>query len=482
MGKYSVPENIRKLKPKGTMVKKLNEQYYVYEYKSVRLANGSRKTIMGVSIGKIIENKGFVPNDSFNKDEKVSSLDFGQYFFVYQTAIDIHDLLAKHFNLIESYQLYVTSLLFYVNGFLSLKNIPDYYEQSYLSHKYKSISMSTYTITNLLRSLGERDGKVLKFNDSLLESSSNEIAIDGHSMVSYSKQNDLADYGYKYHSSKQKQVNLLMAYDINNHVPLFSKFYPGSYLDKISFNDIFRSNNLDNKLLILDSGFYSNENIRIIDEKSKYIIPLSVNLKSHKIIKTKLNLNNENKFIYATSKQKTVIYFHEELIDKKRVIIFKDLNRSAVEQDDFKSKIGINEKYTEEKYNEVKDNFGTIVLQTNSDKTSEEIFKLYKCRWKIETFYDYLKNDNDFNEINSSDYYIMQGLAFVMQIVGLIHNKVLNKVKSIKYNHNDILLKARHVKINKKNSQWEIANFNKKIVDIFNAADLNLFNKDNLPT
>lgn len=34
MGKYSVPESIRKHKPKGTMVKALSKGYYVYNYSS----------------------------------------------------------------------------------------------------------------------------------------------------------------------------------------------------------------------------------------------------------------------------------------------------------------------------------------------------------------------------------------------------------------------------------------------------------------
>ena len=34
MGNYSVPEEIRKMRPQGTMVKKVKNRYYVYEYTS----------------------------------------------------------------------------------------------------------------------------------------------------------------------------------------------------------------------------------------------------------------------------------------------------------------------------------------------------------------------------------------------------------------------------------------------------------------
>ena len=42
MGKYSVPERIRSMKPRGTMVKAIGGRYYVYEYRSSRAAAGAR--------------------------------------------------------------------------------------------------------------------------------------------------------------------------------------------------------------------------------------------------------------------------------------------------------------------------------------------------------------------------------------------------------------------------------------------------------
>lgn len=47
MGNYSVPEDIRKMRPAGTTVKNIKGHYYVYEYKStsqkVELEDGSVK-------------------------------------------------------------------------------------------------------------------------------------------------------------------------------------------------------------------------------------------------------------------------------------------------------------------------------------------------------------------------------------------------------------------------------------------------------
>lgn len=63
MGKYSVPEDIRAMKPRGTMVKAIDGRYYVYDY-ACTSEGGVRRTRMGRCVGKIVEGEGFVPNPS----------------------------------------------------------------------------------------------------------------------------------------------------------------------------------------------------------------------------------------------------------------------------------------------------------------------------------------------------------------------------------------------------------------------------------
>jgi len=48
MGACSVPEHIRAMKPRGTMVKAIGGSCYAYEYRSVTV-DGKRKTEMGAA-------------------------------------------------------------------------------------------------------------------------------------------------------------------------------------------------------------------------------------------------------------------------------------------------------------------------------------------------------------------------------------------------------------------------------------------------
>ena len=86
---------------------------------------------------------------------------------------------------------------------------------------------------------------------------------------------------------------------------------------------------------------------------------------------------------------------------------------------------------------EVKDMFGVYVLQSNSEMSATEVFANYKKRWGIETFYQYLKNIGDFNNLMVQDYYKEQGLAFIMLITGQIHQKMISAVKKL---HNNTII------------------------------------------
>jgi hypothetical protein len=67
-GKWAVPEEIRKLKPVGTMVKKFNNRYYVYERTTYKDNKGNHHSIIGCEIGYITAEEGYIPREFPLKD------------------------------------------------------------------------------------------------------------------------------------------------------------------------------------------------------------------------------------------------------------------------------------------------------------------------------------------------------------------------------------------------------------------------------
>jgi hypothetical protein len=109
------------------------------------------------------------------------------------------------------------------------------------------------------------------------------------------------------------------------------------------------------------------------------------------------------------------------------------------------------------------------VLQSNAAKSAEEIFAGYKKRWGIETFYQYLKNTGDFNDLMLQDYYKEQGFSFIMLITGQIHQKMIAAIKTLDDNTlsvHDILLMARCMKMERRGNNWNLKNARKRDLQI----------------
>lgn len=473
MGKYSVPEEIRKFKPKGTMVKVINGKYYVYEQTNVKI-DGKWKIKMGKMIGSISIDLGFVPNNNFSNSQMITTLDFGEYFLSYHLSKNILDKLKLVFNVKEALSIYNIALIHFVNGFSYMKSIKPQYDLSYLSLKYPSISLSEHIVSKLLETLGRHTSNIEKFEDLLIENSSKKLAVDGHSIKSCGYNNSLSEDGNKKHIFKDKQINLLMAYDINNSNPVFSRMYAGATMDNISFKDLFERKNFKDILFIIDKGFYSTENINLCSSNgNKYIVPLKAHLLNYKEI-TKDYLCNE-RFVYENGKKRTVIEYKTITKDDVKIIFYRDLSLAALDSADYLSKVSLgNNTYTMEKYEEFKNTFGTIVLQTNLNKNPDEIYKLYKKRWEIETFYDYYKNKLDVNALHISDYYQTQGLSFILLITSLIHTEFIKATKQLKRNITEILLDAKFIKLHYKKNSWALENVCKSHYELFSNLNIDL--------
>ena len=473
MSSYSVPENIRALKPKGTMVKIIHGKYYVYEYFHVK-ENDKWKTKMGKLIGSIDPVLGYVPNDSIAKDE-MTTVDFGEYFLSYSLSKNVLEDLKQVFNTKDAYTIYFLSLIHFVNGFTYIKNIDSLYKQSYLSVKYDSLNFGEKTISNLYDSLGRKQNKVNSFEDLMIERSSKELAFDGHCIRSSSDDNELSEPGNKANVFKDDQLNVLMAYDINTSRPVLSRVYSGGTVDKVSVRDLIERRNLRSMLFIVDKGFYSKENILLFSNNDNhYIIPLYANHKKYKQI---ISINKmEGLFVFERSKKRSTVEYHEEVFDGKKIIFYRDLSQNALEGTDYLSKVEAG-KYTMESYLEKKDSFGTIVLESNLDKSAEEIYRLYKKRWMIETFYDYYKNRLDVNALHLNDYYKTQGLSFIMLITSLIYSEFTKAIKEakIKESVQSILIDSRFLKLHKDyKGNWRVENINQKHLKIFQTFELNV--------
>lgn len=485
----SIPENVSKYKPfKCTRIRNDKGIYHVYKYKAIKLPSGKWGSTAGDLIGKIIPDVGFVPNKRGQRelelqkkqqqstdtkaefamyDDEITDHAYGQYALLMHLSDDVYDKLKACFPLERATQIYSYALILCAKGFVHVDQIDEIYQESFLVVLYRDFSfkMGATALSNLLHDLGMRGGPINKFEQSLIDESSKNIAIDGHVIRSCSDLNEPAEIGYKLRLLKSEQVNLLIAYDTKNKMPLMYRTYRGSSVDKKSCLDLLKSRSFENVKFVVDKGFYSAPILEMMSTNgNSYIIPVAKNNKEFVRIKKTLEYSS-GEFIYKADSRDTarIVYYEETLADQKtRIIVYKDEDENNSKRKSYMMHMEEGEKgYTDEGYKETCEWAGVYVLQTSTQEPANEVFRDYKDRWSIETFNNYIKNDADFNDLKLQDYYNLQGFDFIMLVTGMIHARLNDAVKALKKSSLstfDILLKAGHMRMVKHNNHWDLNN------------------------
>ena len=470
MGKYSVPGRIRAMKPKGTMVKAIGGRYYVYEFRSVS-EDGRRRTVMGPCIGSITEEDGFVPNGARVRGGEVTTLEFGQYAVALACTGGVLSALKEHFDPRDAAQIYSLAVLNCVNGMQPAKDAGRHFAMSVLGLRFPDAKMGPDALATLLDALGRRQGPVMSFEAALCAASGPEVAVDGHAMPSSSRLSDLAEPGYKRGRLGSDQVNMLMAYDVASGRPMLSRMYEGAALDRASVRDLLTRAELTDKMFVVDAGFYSRANIEAFTSNGcSYIIPLQRQLLACK--EAVADPRVDGRFVYRRNRKASAVEYRDARRRGARVVLFRDLNKQALEQAGYLARIEQGAKgYTAEGFEEAKDVMGVIVLQTSrEDLTAQEVYETYKRRWSVETFFDWLKNGAGLASPGAQDYCKAQGLAFVALVTALVHRDLAEACKAVKGKSvDDCLLEARMVKANKVGGRWVCCNLLSRQRELFEA-------------
>lgn len=336
--------------------------------------------------------------------------------------------------------------------------------------------MGYTALSNLLHDLGLRGNPVRQFEQGLIDACSRNIAIDGHVIRSCSKENDLAEPGYKLRELKNSQVNVLIAYDIQNRFPLMYRTYRGSSVDKKSVEDLLLSRSFKNTKFMVDRGFFSETALNLMSKNGNcYIIPLPNSNKNLKRIRRTLQYNS-GEFVHRSGRKDTarIIYYEEFLDEKTRVIVYKDIDENNSKRKSYRQFMEAGEKsYTQENYDKYCDWWGVYFLQTTAPDPAPVIYSDYKGRWAIETYNNYVKNDASFNDLKLQDYYVQHGFDFIMLVTGLIHEKLNAAVRSMKKSSIstfDLLVKAGHMRMVMRENEWQLHNTRTKDLELLKAV------------
>lgn len=491
--KSPYPDWVLKHRKPKTEIRLIRGNFYVYEVSSVYDKEKKRaRKISGKYLGRITEADGFIPSDNIKVSKKLklvnentlSTKEYGLSAFIQKYCSNIIDILKIHFP--EQWEWILVCLYARLVRSSPIKNIGYYYNKSYLSETVK-ITVNPTTISTLIKDLGANRQPLMNYMKSFMGSS--VALIDATSIVSYSRNLVRNHIGQTKVGTYEPLFNLLYFYQPSTYTPAYYRLFDGNIKDVKMIRTAIEESGYNDALVIADKGFYSEENIKILEEASlRYIIPLKRN---STLIKTELYSDlpkSRAKFMFA----ERMVYFtsydlapktkgrpKKTTEDRKRIQLFIDEEMMIKEKKDFYARMQKHpQSYTEDNFQEKLNHFGSFAVITNIQEDEETIYQYYKSRVGVEVLFDGVKNilDNDTTYMQNNE--ALEGWMFINHLALQVHHRIYDLLKTnnmlSKRSIRDFIEYLSDIRIIKVNDQWIMEPMVKEQKDLLKKLGLDI--------
>ncbi len=424
-----IVEEERKKRNIPLEAKLLNGNYYLYRSTS-RYDRVTRKAV------KVSDYIGRITKDGITEKgrETRSIYEYGNSTLVYSLSGDLIARLQKYFPDRWS-GLYALSVVRLMDP-VPLKSVKDRWEKLYVSREIQA-HLSSNTLTDILRDTGSDIGAQMDLFQSLI-TESRKLAFDLSSIFSRSENLNVAAKGHNADHIYLPQVNMALAFDLDQYRPVFLRPLEGSVRDVKSLRNVLDEIHFDG-ILVLDTGFSSQDLAEIMRSDMKFVMPLR---------------RNQDMIDYSMDLRSSFVYrdrgIRSGFINRNgfRIYMFQDQMLMAEESSTFIRMIAEGRRKQNEFQSEYM-KFGKISILSNLKDDPQTIYNLYKQREEIEQAFDAMKNEleNDKSYLGDDDslrgYFFVSFLSLYMyySIFVLIRAADLTSKLSVK----DVLLKFSKV-------------------------------------
>ena len=475
-----IPEEIRKVeRPANTVVVaygKDKDKYAVRSRIGCRNIDGRRVPVEGPIIGHII-NGEYVPIDEKQRvsESPVDIKDWANIEFVTYYSSDLLDELCEVYHRDDALKLYCMAVLRVCYHGIKDDELKDAYDNSFLSEMYPGVALSRNTVSEFHKDVGKTYSKIVEYmrNRVAKLQESHHLVIDGTLKSDESTVNSLSNYSRKARTKGTRDISVLYAYDVETREPVCSKIYPGNMLDIVAFKDFLNTNRISKGLIIADKGFTVKAANQVFADNPElhYLLPLKRDaaLIDHygmyqfemsldgnpQIVCRKAKINNERKWLYS----------------------FRDASKAANEEYAYLQKN--KDDYDPKDHEARREEFGTIVFESDYDCPCELIYKAYEERWLIEMVFRYYKDVNEFDETRMHSDYSIISSEFICFLSTVMSSRIVKRFDSapaledLSYSKSmKVLERAKKVRID---GEWRLVRLTGKDMDVL--TDLGLVPK-----
>ncbi len=478
------PQWAIKYRKERTELRCIKGHYYLYEVSS-KYDNVTKKSkkITGKLLGTITEEDGFIESaknmlrkQSKKEPRTVYSREHGISKYLFNSNIDIIEKLKHYF---PEYWLEIALMaVFRLVNQSPIKNLQFHYEHSYISVSNPKAGMEEKKISLMLKVLGKERINIAAMMRTFINKG-DYILVDLTNVNCKSNNISIAHKGYNSHRNYDPQVNLMLIFSANLREPVFYRVVPGNIREVKTFILTLKEAGIDEAVLIIDKGFYSEKNIEELNSnKLNFIMPLRRN---NTLINYKPVLKpNRQGFQGYFKFDKRYIWYYIKSSGKMRLVIYMDEELKTREEKDYLDRIDSHpESYSFEEYKNKIQAMGTIAMLTSQkDQTAEELFKAYKSRCEIEQMIDVMKNDIEADRTYMHNDDSLQAWFFINFIALIWHYRIykvlMNNNLISKYSVHDLILILKEIKMIYIDGTWYLSEVNSKIHDLLKKLSISI--------
>lgn len=478
------PKWATKFRTPGTELRCIQGKYYLYEVSSRWNPEKKRpQKISGKIIGRITPEQGLIPSSKRMLREKVekgmdikqvSTKEYGASWFLIEEGRTMIAALEKVFP--QDWEKIFTMAVIRLMYQSPIKNMGIYSNESFIG-EFAGENINDKVASQTLRNIGSNRLPITDYMKQFINGK-DHVLIDLTHMISYSKEMLLPKTGFKKPMDYKPQVNLIYIFSSTQQSPTYYRLVPGNIKEVKAFALSLKESGIKDAVIIGDKGFFSEKNIKQINqEKLQYIIPLR---RSSSLIDYKpIELPNKEAMDGFFEFEKRFIWYYSYEIGNMKINTFLDEQLKISEQNDYLQRMKDNKRgYTMEGFRKKQKGFGSFSVTHNTAYIPEDVYLNYKSRSNIETMFDAGKNILNMDVTYMQNEQALEGWMFIHHVALQLYYKAYTKLKNAKlisrYSVADLLLFLSSIRKIKINGLWYTSEITKPTQVLLDKLNLHI--------
>jgi len=458
-----LPDWVSKHKQKGIAIEQRGDSYYASRVTSVwdpKKKRSQKKTLE--YLGRVTPN-GIVPPKGKRVPQIGGVLEAGNFVYLENFARHLSKPLSECFP--DDWQSILAAAAIRLCYRETFGRMRVRYETSFAKRLWPEATLSKNSLSGLLTRLGQQWPAQRDFF-AQMASGEKHMAIDLSHIFSDSQNIPWIEFGHNGDNVWRPQVGIMLMWGTTTQRPGFLKLLPGATHSAQTIVNAIWGSDLQDLIAVMDKGFWSPGNMKCLEDANiQYAMALKRDLP---LVKHASQSKYKEYFRYRKRAQ----WWRSTEWDGR--VIFHFLDKSIADQEESiylerveKGKAAMTD------YKRLKNRFGTLSILTDTGRSAEETYTLYKERRDVEYAFDTLQNTLGAEVTWMRSRESLQGYLFILFVALHLYSQVLEHLKRkdllTRYSVQDVLTylsKVCIVEMNGKDHLGEVTRQTRKVIDL----------------